>query len=175
MAPLASPFGGEAEPWEKAMEEGPGPSEQEGDSGAGALGQVAAQCWPVLGAIFFSGTFFVLAFPFFPYVPSDGTFGQELPRVSSPCLTGLQCGGIQDDTRLTWQAGPACQGVAGSVPVTARNHCSAHGYLAQVMRTSALRGVKSAPAEIQYRFRELCTFLRLYCVSAGCVHCAGLG
>ncbi len=63
------------------MEAGPGSSEQEGDSGGGALGQVVVQCWPVLGAIFFSGTFFVLAFPFFPYVPSDGTFGQELPRV----------------------------------------------------------------------------------------------
>ncbi len=93
-APLASPFGGEAEPWEKAMEAGPGALDQDedGDSSAGVLGQVVVQCWPVLGAIFFSGTFFVLAFPFFPYVPSDGTFGQELPRVSFPYLAGLPLG-----------------------------------------------------------------------------------
>ena len=85
-----SPFVGDAEDWGKAAEDVPAASESEGDSGAGALGQVAVQCWPVLGAIFFSGTFFVLAFPFFPYVPSDGTFGQELPRVSFPCLLALQ-------------------------------------------------------------------------------------
>ena len=72
------------------MDEGPAASEQEGESGTGALGQVCVQCWPVLGAIFFSGTFFVLAFPFFPYVPSDGTFGPELPRVSSSRLMNLR-------------------------------------------------------------------------------------
>lgn len=88
-APPASPFMADAEHWAKAVEEGPAASEQGGDSGAGALGQVCVQCWPVLGAIFFSGTFFVLAFPFFPYVPSDGTFGQELPRVSFSCLQTL--------------------------------------------------------------------------------------
>ena len=90
VAPPASPFGGDAGAWGKAADEGPGVSEEEGESGAGALGQVCVQCWPVLGAIFFSGTFFVLAFPFFPYVPSDGTFGPELPRVSYPCLVDPQ-------------------------------------------------------------------------------------
>ncbi|KAK9906401.1 hypothetical protein WJX75_001248 [Coccomyxa subellipsoidea] len=48
---------------------------------AGSVGSVVLQCWPVLGALFFSGTFFVLAFPFFTYVPSGGTFGQDLPKV----------------------------------------------------------------------------------------------
>ena len=49
---------------------------------AGSVGSVVLQCWPVLGALFFSGTFFVLAFPFFTYVPSGGTFGQDLPKVT---------------------------------------------------------------------------------------------
>ena len=87
LTPLASPFEGSPDPEGKLGEEWPGVLGQEGaESGAGALGQVFQQCWPVLGAIFFSGTFFVLAFPFFPYVPSDGTFGQELPRVGLPSL-----------------------------------------------------------------------------------------
>ena len=76
---MASPFGQDAE-----SEAKPGSAdgaEMEEGSGASVLGQVLLQCWPVVGAIFFSGTFFVLAFPFFPYVPSDGTFGQDLPRV----------------------------------------------------------------------------------------------
>ncbi len=50
------------------------------------MGAVLAQCWPVLGALFFSGTFFVLAFPFFTYVPSGGTFGQDLAKVGNPLL-----------------------------------------------------------------------------------------
>lgn len=79
---MRSPFGSNADPWEKPMEEGPAESEQE--SSSAAVGHILVQCWPVLGAIFFSGTFFVLAFPFFVYIPSDGTFGQELPRVSAP-------------------------------------------------------------------------------------------
>lgn len=53
-------------------------------SGAASLVAVLAQCWPVLGALFFSGTFFVLAFPFFTYVPSGGTFGQDLAKVATP-------------------------------------------------------------------------------------------
>ena len=76
---MVSPFGQDAESEAKL---GPGDgAEMEEGSGASVLGQVLMQCWPVVGAIFFSGTFFVLAFPFFPYVPSDGTFGQDLPRV----------------------------------------------------------------------------------------------
>ncbi|BDA46393.1 hypothetical protein COCOBI_08-4860 [Coccomyxa sp. Obi] len=53
----------------------------QGVSGAASICAVLAQCWPVLGALFFSGTFFVLAFPFFTYVPSGGTFGQDLAKV----------------------------------------------------------------------------------------------
>lgn len=60
-------------------------------SGAAALADVVRQCWPVLGALFFSGTFFVLAFPFFTYVPSGGTFGHELPQVRR-ALETLQWG-----------------------------------------------------------------------------------
>ena len=40
-----------------------------------------AQIWPICGALFFSGTFFVLAFPFFTFIPSSGAFRQDLPKV----------------------------------------------------------------------------------------------
>ena len=82
VSPISSPFGGEKQQWEKELDESPADLAPDSGSSTAALGQVFLQCWPVLGAIFFSGTFFVLAFPFFPYVPSDGTFGHELPRVS---------------------------------------------------------------------------------------------
>ena len=83
VSPISSPFGGEKQQWEKELDESPADMAPDSSSSTAALGQVFLQCWPVLGAIFFSGTFFVLAFPFFPYVPSDGTFGHELSRVSS--------------------------------------------------------------------------------------------
>ena len=39
----------------------------------------------MLGALFFSGTFFVLAFPFFTYVPSSGAFGPEIAKARAAC------------------------------------------------------------------------------------------
>ena len=44
-----------------------------------ALGQ---GIWPAVLALFLSVSTSILVFPFFPYVPSSGSFGDALPQVS---------------------------------------------------------------------------------------------
>ena len=65
--------------------EGPAAWEEEGQGGAL---EVIGHLWPVMIAIFLSGTFVILIFPFFTYIESSGLIGESLPKVrSSPAIT----------------------------------------------------------------------------------------
>ena len=46
--------------------------------GAGGLVEVVGACFPVVLALYCSGVYFVLAFPFFTYVPSSGAMGERM-------------------------------------------------------------------------------------------------
>jgi len=50
-----------------------------GGGGGGGLREVLGACAAVVFALFCSGVYFVLAFPFFTYVPSSGGIGARLP------------------------------------------------------------------------------------------------
>ena len=56
--------------------------------GAGGLVEVVGACFPVVLALYCSGVYFVLAFPFFTYVPSSGAMGERmLPKARQSCRT----------------------------------------------------------------------------------------
>ncbi len=45
--------------------------------------------WPAALALFLSVSTSILIFPFFPYVPTSGYFGDALPQVRKPCHPAL--------------------------------------------------------------------------------------
>ena len=51
---------------------------------------LAQGIWPAVLALFLSVSTSILVFPFFPYVPSSGTFGDALPQVG-PLTTQALC------------------------------------------------------------------------------------
>ncbi len=64
----------------------PGPSEENPQEGApvgtvGAKLSTLAAVWHCVLALFLSGTYFVLIFPFFTYIPTSGLLGAQLPKV----------------------------------------------------------------------------------------------
>jgi hypothetical protein len=103
--------------------------------GAGYQGfcgtQVVSECWPVLGALFFSGTFFVLAFPFFTYVPSGGRggFAQELAKARplAPSLTFMMISFSAFSAPIT--SSHACK-INGPLPALQHILCN-HLHMAQ--------------------------------------------
>lgn len=84
---LGSPAGGHAanpgpdpEAWPKA------PESVASVGGAGGLVEVVGACFPVVVALYCSGVYFVLAFPFFTYVPTSGAMGARmLPKARRTC------------------------------------------------------------------------------------------
>lgn len=55
------------------------------DEGQGGTMAVVGVLWPVMTAIFLAGTFVILIFPFYTYIPSSGLIGEQLPKVSPLC------------------------------------------------------------------------------------------
>ena len=77
--------GPDPEPWPKA------PESVASVGGAGGLVEVVGACFPVVVALYCSGVYFVLAFPFFTYVPTSGAMGARMlpkARLGSDCCIG---------------------------------------------------------------------------------------
>ena len=74
--------GPDPEAWPKA------PESVASVGGAGGLVEVVGACFPVVLALYCSGVYFVLAFPFFTYVPTSGAMGERmLPKARQECGT----------------------------------------------------------------------------------------
>ena len=117
-AAAGGPAAGRAPPWppERGPQAGggardpPKPPESvasAGGGGGGGLREVLGACAAVVFALFCSGVYFVLAFPFFTYVPSSGGIGARLPlakaRRAPRCFRCQRTTCSAESVRSPWQ------------------------------------------------------------------------